>query len=442
MRLCPLLIFLCALSLSPSAEAAGALDLVAFQAAESLAHRTGSRVVVAAPLTSDEPIPKGGDLALRVAALIAGRVGPGARVHPQTAGLEPARSVAGRASTLVYVQTEISKGDLRVTVDIYPSLTNTWDRIRNPLPAPVDHAFASAKIDAEVRSFLSPLLLEQASVHRARHDESGVLAAACGDIDGDGGDEIVLVSRERIAMGRVRGSRFVVERTAQWRELALRAPVPVRGPLAGAAFGAGVVAVGLTERGSLSLNKDFTGRVPLPGVPAWGGNGIVCLTAEPSAGAFDGAPFDCSIAGDIKPKMAVPAPRFDAFAAGTITDSQGSAILVVAVREPSGKLKLKIGDATPNAVDGTFGAQVVVCDFDQDGVPEIASSGNGPEDAVDVWSWQSQTGSLRPRLHLPAPAGVRALALCPPEERGLPALVAVVGNDLWIVRPGVQEAPR
>ena len=91
---------------------------------------------------------------------------------------------------------------------------NAWDRIRNPLPSPIGHAFSSVKIDAEVRSFLTPLLLEQASVHRVKHDEPDVIAAACGDVDGDGGDELVLVSRERVSMGRIRGDKFVVERTA------------------------------------------------------------------------------------------------------------------------------------------------------------------------------------------------------------------------------------
>jgi hypothetical protein len=433
-------VLLCALALSSRAEAAGALDLVVLQATQSLGHAPASSMVVAAPLASDEPAPKGNDLALRVAALIAGRIGAGARVHAQTTRLEPARSIAGRAGALVYVQTELAKGDLRATVDVYPSTANAWDRIRNPVPLPIEHAFASTKIDAEVRSFLLPLLLEQASVHRARQDEPGVLAAACGDIDGDGGDEIVLVSRERVVLGRVRGARFVVEKSAPWSELTPRAPVPTREPLAGAAFGVGTVAVGLTERGAFSLARDFAERVRLSGMPAWGGTGVVCLTAEPSAGAFDGAPFDCAIAREAKPKMAVPAPRFDAFAAATIANAQGTSLLVVAVREPSGKLKLKIGDTPPIAVDGTFGAQLAVWDLDQDGVPEIASSGSGPEDVVEVRSWQPQSASLRLRLHLLAPGGVRALAVCPPEERGLPVLVAVVGNELWVVRSGVQEA--
>ena len=193
------------------ARAAGALETVAQNATQSLGTKVGSpltasaaSVVVAAPLLSDDAAPKGDELALRVAALVAGRIGAGARAHPQTAQLGTARAVAGRASALVYVQTAIAKGDLRTTIDVYPSIANAWDRIRNPLAAPSSHAFASAKIDAEVRSFLTPLLLEQASVDRARHDEGDVLAAACGDVDGDGGNELVLVSRSRVALGRIR----------------------------------------------------------------------------------------------------------------------------------------------------------------------------------------------------------------------------------------------
>ena len=48
-------------------------------------------------------------------------------------------------------------------------------------------------------------------------------------------------------------------------------------------------------------------------------------------------------------------------------------------------------------------------------------------------------GDLRPRLHIPAPAGVRALGVCPAEARGEPALVAVVGSEVWVIRAAVQE---
>jgi len=423
------------LLLPARAFAAGAVEVVAQEAAQGISQTPAASIVVAAPLVSDQPAPRGDDLALRVAALVAGKLGAGAHAHPQAAQLGTARALAGRASALVFVQTEISKGDLRTTIDVYPSMANAWDRIRNPIPAPTGHAFSTAKIDAEVRSFLAPLVLEQATVHKAHHDEGDVIAAGCGDVDGDGGDEIVLVSRARVALGRVRGGRFVAERTAPWSALAPRAPVPVREALAGAVVTAGAVDVGLTDRASVALTSDFVAHTPLFGVPAWGGDGVLCLAPEPSAGAFDGAPFDCAASHDPKPKLAVPAPRFDAFAAATVVDAIGRAHEVVAVREPSGKLKLKTGEVQAGP-EGTYGAQLAVLDLDQDGMPDVATSVDGTDDAVNVFSWPGTGPELRGRLHLAAPAGVRALAACPPEERGAPVLVAVVGNELWLVRAG------
>ncbi|HLK41196.1 MAG TPA: hypothetical protein VKU41_30805 [Polyangiaceae bacterium] len=418
--------------------AAGALDAATREAGKSLVAPSGASLVVAAPLASDQSVIKVDDLALRVAALLAGCIGAGARAHPQTAQLATARALAGRASALVYVQTEIARGDLRVTVDVYPSMGNAWDRIRNPLPSPTGHAFATVKVDAEVRSYLSPLLLEQASISRARTDEAEVSALACGDFDGDGGNEIVLVSRERVALGRIRDGAFVVERAASWGTLGPKLPVPMREAIGGAVVQTGRIAIGTTERGGVALSSDFGKHDALAGIPVWGGDGPVCLRAEPSAGSFDGAPIDCAPTRDIRPKMAVPAPRFDAFAATTASDAAGVPRLVVAVREPSGKVRLKCGDASAQP-DGTFGAQLALGDLDEDGVPEIVTTGDGPDDGITIGSWDPFKGDLRPRLHVPAPAGVRALAVCPPEARGEPALVAVVGGEVWVIRAAVQE---
>jgi hypothetical protein len=418
------------------AKAAGAVEQVAQEAAQGVGQTPASSVVVTAPLVSDQIAPRGEELALRIAALVAGKLGAGAHAHAQSAQLATARAMAGRASALVYVQTELSKGDLRTTIDVYPSMANAWDRIRNPVPSPTGHAFATAKVDAEVRAFLAPLVLEQASVHRARHDEGDVLAVACGDVDGDGGDEIVLVSRTRVAMGRVKGGRFVVERAAGWTALAPRAAVPMREPLTSAVIAPGAVDVGTTDRASLSLTADFVGHTALAGLPAWGGDGVVCLAPEPSAGAFDGAPFDCAVTRENRPKLAVPAPRFDAFAASIVVDAAGAARSIVAVREPSGKLRLKAGE-TQVALDGVYGAQLAVLDFDQDGVPDLATSVDGADDALNVWTWPGPGPELRGRLHLAAPGGVRALAVCPSEEHGQPALIAVVGAEVWLVRAGL-----
>jgi hypothetical protein len=436
-------------------SAGGAIETVTEGASASLApfaspaSTPGASVVVAAPLSSDDPVPRGDELALRVAALVAGHLGPGVRAYSQTAQLAMARAQAGRTGALVYVQTAIAKGDLRTTIDVYPPTGNAWDRIRNPLPSPAAHGFATSKIDAEVRTFLTPLLLEQASVDRARHDEGDVLAAACGDVNGDGGNELVLVSAARVAMGRIRGGRFVPERTAPWEGLVPALAVPMRDPLAEAAIAPGAVDVGSTDRGGVRLTGDLTVDAPLLGLPVWGGEGVVCLMPEPSAGAFDGAPVECSLRNDPRPAMAVPAPRFDAFGAATIADAAGIAHTVIAVREPSGRLRLKSGDAL-GVPDGAFGAQLAVGDLDQDGVPEVATSLELPvagagigkaDDAIDVASWTPGGSDLRERIHLAAPGGVRALAMCPPEEHGEPTLVAVVGDEVWLIRAARRAAP-
>src|SRR6185503_12443831 len=193
-------------------------------------------IVVASPLTSDQTAPKGDELAARIAAVIAGKLGGTVRAHGQAAQLATARAISSKGGGLLYVTVEIANGELRVTADLYPVMRNGWDRVRIPVPPPRAHAFASAPVDPEIRAFLPPILLEQAAIKRVRHDEGEVLAAACGDADGDGGMELVLVSRGRVALGKIAGDRFVPRRTAPWAALSARAPVSMREPLAGAAF--------------------------------------------------------------------------------------------------------------------------------------------------------------------------------------------------------------
>ena len=79
------------------------------------------------------------------------------------------------------------------------------------------------------------------------------------------------------------------------------------------------------------------------------------------------------------------------------------------------------------------GAQLALVDLDLDGVPEVVTTSDGDEhDAILVSSFAK--GQLTPRLRFPARDGVRALGVCPPEERGVTGLVAVVGSEVWLVR--------
>ena len=454
----------CVAVLALLAPAVSHADARALGAAESLAQQTvtalgkvpATAVVVAAPLVSDQAAPKGDELAVKIAALMAGRIGSTARASGQTAQLGTGRALAGKAGGLVYVQVEIAKGELRATADVYPAQANAWDRIRNPTPSPIAHAFAARKIDAEVRAYLTPILLEQASIHKASYADDDVLAVACGDVDGDGGNEIALVSRARVAMGRVRGGKFVAERVAPWAQLAPRGPAPLREVIGGAAFapslagdGTSALFVGTTDRSGVMLTSDFGAHLPLSSVPLTfgigaAGDGVGCATANPTVGAFEGLLLDCAPERAKSPLLTPPAPRYDAFAATRVVTRDGTSRPLFAARAPDGRVYLRLGaeDDTSatlatlpasSALDGV-GAQIAAGDLDQDGHAEIVTTRNAAaaDDAITIWSFRSATPVLRRTI--PAPGGVRALAVCPAEDKGAPALVAVVGDELWIVR--------
>jgi hypothetical protein len=416
------------LFVSRGAFAMGGLEALARDAAAGLGPVPPSAIVVAAPLVSDQPAPKGDEIATRIASLTAGKIGGAAKSHAQTAQLGIARAIAGKGGALVFVQVEVSKGDVRVTADVYPAMKNAWDRIRNPAPAPTGHAFATAKIDAEVRAFLAPVMLEQASVHKATHGEGDILAVACGDF-GDG-LKLALVSRTHVTVGRIRGGTFAVEHTAAWSALSARSPAPLRDPIGTAAFWGGGLFAATTDHAGVSLAAELTVRSQLTGLPVATSAGVACVSPDAGASALVGPAVSCTQRGDGSELAALPVARFDAISTTTLVGVDGSERPFSAAREPSGKLHVRLGDAS-RVVDGV-GAQLAVGDFDQDGVGEIVTTSDGGDDFIRVSSLGAS--DMKVRRQIAAPAGVRALAVCPAEERGVPALVAVVGGEIWIVR--------
>ena len=412
------------------AFANGSLDALAKEMAR-LGPVVGPGIVVAAPLTSDEPGDKE-DLPVHLATLIAAKLGTGVTAHPRAATLAGARITVGPAKTLIFVRTSVTMGAVHVAADLYSEPANVWDRVRSPAPALVRQAAATATIDAQTRVRLTPLDLNRAQLQRFRLDEEDVLAAGCGDVDGDGREELLLVSRHRVSLGHLEDGAFSAQKTVAWSELAPRAPVPLREPLCGAVATAGAILVGSTDYGGVALSMDLSKQDQLAGIPVWGGRPNSCLVAQPSAGAFDGAPVDCAPSRDPKPTMAVPAPRFDAFAAADMVSANGDVRRLVAVREPSGRLKVRWGDES-SGVQGLFGAALAVGDLDQDGSPEVVTT-TAAGDAIDVFTFAA-AGAPETRIHLSTPEPVRAFTLCPPSEHGAPALAAVVGREVWLVRP-------
>lgn len=417
---------------------AGAIVRVAEAIARGIGDVDPGSLVAASSLVSDVPAPKGDDLAVRIATQVAGRL-RSAHAHPQPATLAIARG-ASRAS-LVYVQVEIAKGELRVTADVYGVVANGWERLKQPMPAPRAHAFSVAPLDAEVRTFLLPIVLEQATVHRAKHEETDVLAIGCGDVDADGGHEIVLASRARVVVGKIRGGKLAVDRAVPWSHLSTRVPAPLREPAASVVVRSGELLLGMTDRGAVAIDASLAPRRALTGLPLAGSDGEACAAAVPELGAFDGNGIACEVpaSGDPPSVVTMPANRFDAAATLRLVGKDGATSQVFAAREPGGKLRLRRtdpgGKTTDAPIDGV-GAQIALADLDLDGIPEIAFSGDAridtDTDALVVWSWRPN-GFVQ-RLRYPTKESIHAIAACPPEERGVPALVAAVGGEVWIIR--------
>jgi hypothetical protein len=432
----------------------GAILHISTEIAQGIGLVPPGAIVVASAITSDIPAPKADELAVRVAAQVAGRFGV-AKAHPQPAALAVARGVSGRAASLVYLQLEIAKGELRVTADLYPVVSNGWERLRNPVPGPRAHAFAMAPLDAEVRGFLTPVLLEHATVHKVRHEEGEVIAIGCGDVDGDGGNELVVVTRQRVAIAKLRGGKLVVQRAATWTSIASRLPVPMRDPIASVLVSPpghrGEILLGTTDRGGVVVDASLVARRQLTGLPVPGGDGDACTVASAESSAFEGNAIACEVpppverpvppvkgAKRIEPVVMFtpPVTRYDAVATLHAVGRDGSVAQIVAARETSGKLRLRRQD--PGGVrpieatmEGT-GAQLALVDLDLDGTPEIVTTSDSSDDLLLVSSFAR--GLVTPRLRFPAREGVRAVGVCPPEDKGVPGLVAVVGNEVWLVR--------
>jgi hypothetical protein len=415
--------------------------------AAELARSPSRALVVAAPPASDAQAPRGAELSASIAQKLAGRRGAGSRAHPAALALSGAREVAAGEETLIHLSLEIASGKLRVTADVFPVPRTVWARIRDPEPGPIAHAFVEAPIDAEIRTFLAPVPLVAVNVARAQNFESDVVALACGDLDGDGATEILSVSRRRVTTLRLRAGKVAPIRSRSWVDLSPVHPTPLREPLGFAMLVEGraangesalVADVGLSDRakalrldGSLGVITMLAG-MPVPAGPTSGcarAAGLVSLTG----------PLAPCVAGDPAPALGALGGSYDALAAAALVSQRGEAFSVWALRAERGALEIR-DDAGHTQTLESAGAQLAVGDLDQDGNPEILSGldvQNPLEDAVVVRSW-ARTGpeGARPKeiMRLPAAAGVRALAVCPPDGPGRVPFAVATADEIWVVR--------
>jgi len=430
---CALLALLVLLSARP-ARAESALLASARGVAHDLGSVPRSALVVAAPLASDVAAPRGDALAVRIASLVASAVGSDAVAseRPATLAIARARASAAKAGALVFLDVRVDTGELRVTADVYPVTTNAWDRLRTPPLPPSAHAYVHAPVAAEVRSYLSPLHLERARVTKFAQDAGVVLAMACGDVDGRGGNDLVLVTEREVLWGYLSERRFVVARRAPASAIGHRAPVPLREPFATAviAGGEGTVAVAWGDRLGARMGPDLAPREVLAGFPVASEHGLACALSDAAHGGFTDARVRCSDGRSLMEPPSTSAARATLDAWASVDLGVGAPVL--AARDVSGPLRLSREGLPDVLIVNDVGAQVVVGDLDQDGVPEVVTTLARGEDALVVSSWTKE--GLAPRQRWAAPAGVDAVAVCPAEVDDAPSVVAAVGGEIWVVR--------
>jgi hypothetical protein len=332
----------------------------------------------------------------------------------------PASKAAGAERSRLRVELRIEKvgGVLRVSAELYRH-AGFWQRVRKARLTSEAHGFVEAPIDAELRSLIPPPPLVVSELLKVQAPERGIVALACGALGDEGGQELALISRSHVRVGRIVHGRFSERTKVSWSSLSAVAPAPLREPIGTAEITGGVLRVGLTDRkDGLVLDRELRVLARLEGsLPAPGGG-----CAARSGLGLSGQLSSCS----------GKAPQADASMPGVLDALAGSAGLHVGRDLSSGKLLEPRGELP--LVAGA-GAQLALGDADGDGRPELAYSSDTLEPVKDRLTVATLQGKeLRRAFELRVP-GISAVTICErPEGPRMAPLALVSGDELWLLQ--------
>ncbi|MFO7177107.1 MAG: FG-GAP repeat protein [Pseudomonadota bacterium] len=406
-----------------------ALGQIACELARALPPAQGPRLVATITLQSGSGAPALDELATRLATLVAGELGPTSRALPGIVPQARARSLAGSDAEVVLLRGTLERDRFSVSADLVAGKFRFWDRFRKTEPGVRAHAFAARPLDTEIRSYLPRVPLVVSKVHETSPLDEPVVALACGDVNADGSPELALVGRRRVRVGRIVRGSFVAEREVPWSELSPLAASPLREPIATVEVGsAGGLTVGITDRAdALELDADLRVRRRFPDRLPWGPG----TCARVSGIGLVGPRVDCTAA-----RLPDPEPEvLDAVASARLVERDGRVLEVTAARRSrDARLELALGDQRV-AIDDPVGAQLALGDLDGDGLAELVSTAPDLDPALDFVLVRSlsREGRVEEAARIPAPSGVRALAVCPPKG-GLSPIVAATGAGLWVLQ--------
>jgi len=416
-----------------------AVDTVARDTASGIGRVPDDAIVVSGPLTTDAEAPRGAALVARLARHVAGRLGPAVRSGKATKSLAEARADSKGAAGLIYLMPSIEAGRLRIVADAYSIPKNVWARARATQPGPIAHAQAQAPIDAEVRTFLKPLAFEQPVIAKYAGSDPDIVALACGDLDGDGGADLITMTRGRVLQVRLGEGKVTRLKEVRWNDLAHIAPVPLRQPIGFASIVEGPTAaqprgyldVSISDRaGSLRLDAALAVIRKMKGKAVPHGRTTACtwindlLLGEKSLACSEREPT---------PALAELRHRADAIASTHLIGADGAGVTIVALRKDS---TLVLRDASGDKIIGRVGAQLAIGDIDQDGALDVVTTIDtlAPRfDAVEVRTVHAK-GTVERRFKVGVPSGVQAVAICPPDGPGRAPVVVATKEELWVLR--------
>jgi hypothetical protein len=284
-------------------------------------------------------------------------------------------------------------------------------------------------MDAELSSFFPPVPLVTSRITRVASPVPAAIALGCGDPDGDGSLELVVVGRHTIHTGRIVKGRFQPLSSRAWAELSPIAPSPLQQPITTLSIktGAGMV-VGTTDRarsltldGRLSLLTHDETQLPWPA--------LGCVQRE---GLGLQATIRACTSGAVLYHPTTQGP-LDAVAGAVLTRGKQARHLY-ATRQLGTSIVEVEDDAGQRIQLQHAGAQIAIGDLNRDGAPEIITSSDTllrKDDRVRVHSWGS--GAVTPSIELEVKTGVDAIAICPSQGGGLSPFAVATGAQLWVV---------